>query len=120
MEIIAVRIKEVIILQKMIKIGLKKDMTNFLQTLNKLSSKKKRQINKNKQRASIKKTSLRKTNISSLDNSDKKELSVPIVATKITKSNTKNIDIVIISADVYYAACHLKRVQVFAISMSNI
>ena len=44
----------------MIKKGLKKDMTDFLQTLNKLFSKKKRQINNNKQKANIEEISLKK------------------------------------------------------------
>lgn len=105
MEIIAVRIKKDIIPRKIIKKGSKKDITDFLQTPNKLSSKKKRQINKNKQKASISKTSSRKTTINSLNNLDKKELSIPIVATKISELKAKHIDIAIIGADVYRGAC---------------
>lgn len=47
-------------------------------------------------------------------------MAVAILA--IIKSNlkTKDIDIAIISADIYYAAFDLKKVQVFAISMRNI
>ncbi len=48
MEIIVIRVEKDITPQKMIKKGLKEDMTNFLQTLNKLSGKKKGQINKSK------------------------------------------------------------------------
>ena len=58
--------------------GLKKDMIDLLQTPNKLSSKKKRQINKSKWKININKTSLRKVTISSFESSDKKELLVPI------------------------------------------
>ena len=47
-ETAAVRIKEDITPRKMIKRCSKEDMTNFLQTPNKLSSKKERQINKSK------------------------------------------------------------------------
>ena len=55
-KIAVVRIEKNITLQKMIKKGLKKNMINFLQMSNKLFSKKKRQINKNKKKISIKKS----------------------------------------------------------------
>lgn len=71
-EKIAIKIKKVITFQKIIKKGLKKDMTNFLQTPNKLSSKKKKQINKSKQKASLEKISLKKGIINSLHNPKKK------------------------------------------------
>ena len=48
MEIAVDRIEKDITPQKMIKKGSKKDITNFLQMPNKLFSKKKRKINKNK------------------------------------------------------------------------
>ena len=64
-EIAAVTIEEDITLWKMIKKGLKEDMTDFLQTPNKLSSKKRRQINKSKQKASIEESSSRKATINS-------------------------------------------------------
>ncbi len=48
MEIIVVRIEEAITSQKMIKRVSKEDMTDFLQTPDKLSSKKRKQINKSK------------------------------------------------------------------------
>ena len=84
-------------------------MTDFLQMPNKLSSKKKRQINKNKRKTSIRKTNLRKSTISNLNSFDKKELPVLILATKKSDPKTKNIDIAMIGADAYYAACCLKR-----------
>lgn len=46
LETIAVRIENNIIYQKIVKKSLIKDITNFLQVSNKLSSKKRRQINK--------------------------------------------------------------------------
>ena len=104
----------------MIKRGLKEDMTDFLQTPNKLSSKKRRQINKSKRKTSIGETSSKKATISSLDSSDKKELPVPILATKESDSKAKDIDIAMIDADAYYAACRLKGAQVFAVSMRDI
>ena len=70
-------------------------MIDFLQTSNKLSSKKKRQINKNKWKVSIKKTSLKKAIINSLESSN-----------KTSKPKAKNIDIAIICTDAYYAACY--------------
>ena len=104
----------------MIKKGLKKDITDFLQMPNKLSSKKKRQINKNKQKVNIGETNSRKAIISNLKNSNKKELPVSILATKTLKLKTKNINIAIIGANAYCIAYYLKRAQVFAISMRNI
>ena len=52
-ETAVVRIEKDITSRKMIIRGLKEDITNFLQTLNKLSSKKKKQINKSKQKTNI-------------------------------------------------------------------
>lgn len=51
----------------MIKKGLKKDITNFLQILNKLFSKKRNQINKSKQKTNIEKIGSKKAIISSFD-----------------------------------------------------
>ena len=67
---IVIRIEKNITSQKMIKKGSKEDMTNFLQIPNKLSGKKKRQINKRKQKTNIGETSSRKATISSLDSFD--------------------------------------------------
>lgn len=104
----------------MIKKGLKENMTDFLQTPNKLSNKKRKQISKSKQKANIRETTSRKATFSSLDNSDKKEILVPIVATKISKSKVKDIDNAMIGGDAYCAIYCLKKGQVFAISMRDI
>ena len=115
-----ITIEEDITPQKIIKKGLKEDMTDFLQTPNKLSSKKRRQINKSKKKANIEESSLKKATINSLESSDKKKLPVPIPTTKTSEPKAKDIDIAMIGADAYRAACHLKRAQVFAISMRDI
>ena len=104
----------------MIKKGLKEDMTNFLQMPNKLSSKKRRQINKSKQKTNIGETSSKKATISSLNSYNKKKLPVPILATKKSDSKAENIDIAMISMDAYCIACRLERAQVFAVSMRDI
>ena len=104
----------------MIKRGSKEDITDFLQTLNKLSSKKKKQINKSKQNKNIKKTSKRKATISSFDSFNKIAMLIPILTTKKSNPNAKDIDITIIGMDVYCATFHLKKAQVIAISMKNI
>ncbi len=95
-------------------------MTNFLQTPNKLLSKKKRHINKSKRKTSIRKISSRKATISSLDSSDKKKLPVPILAIIKLESKVKDIDIAMISVGTYCAAYYLKSTQIFAISMKDI
>ena len=83
-------------------------------------SKKRKKINKSKQATSIGKTSSIKATISSLDSSHKKELPVPISATKELDPKAKDIHIAMIGADAYYVACRLKRAQVFAVSMKDI
>ena len=119
-EIAAVGIKKEIFSQKLIKKSSLIDMTDFLQTPNKLSSKRRKQINKSKQKASIKNTNSRKATISSLESSDKKELLVPIPVMKKSGCKAENINIAMIGADAYYAICRLKRAQVFAVSMRDI
>ena len=104
----------------MIKKGSKKDMINFLQMPNKLSSKKRRQINKSKRKTSIKGTSLRKAIISNLNSSDIKELPVPISAIKTLKSKAQNIYIAMIDADTYRIACCIKKAQVFTVYITDI
>ena len=116
----AVKIEKVITPRKIIKRGLKEDITDFLQTPNKLSSKKRRQINQSKRKASLGETSSRKAIISSLNSLEKKELSVPILATLKSNRKAKDSDIAIIGADAYCAACHLKRAQMFAVSIRDI
>ena len=101
----------------MIKRGLKEDMTDFLQTPNKLYIKKRIQINKSKQKMSIEKTSSGTIIINSLKSSNKKKLPVHIPVIKKSDLRTKDIDIAMIDEDGYYIACHLKRSQVFAISI---
>ncbi len=66
------------------------------------------------------KTSARKATINSLDSSDKKQLPVPLAITKTSEPKAKDIDIAMIGADAYRVNCHLKRVQVFAVSMRDI
>ena len=95
-------------------------MTNFLQMPNKLFSKKKRQINKSKQKVNIEEISSKKATISSLKSSSKKELLVPILATKTTKPKAKNIYIAMISMNVYCIVCHLKKAQIFTVLMRDI
>lgn len=102
-------IKDDITPRKIIKRGLKEDMTHFLQMPNKLFSKKRKQINQSKRKANIREISLRKTTINSLESSDKKELPVSILITKKLKFKAKNIDLAKISIDVYSIVCLLKR-----------
>ena len=55
-----------------------------------------------------------------MDSSNKKELLVPIPATKTSKLKADDIDIAMIGVDAYCQACRLKEAQVFAITMSDI
>ena len=55
-----------------------------------------------------------------MDSSDKKELPVPILATKELDPKAQDIDIAMIGVDAYCVACRLKRAQVFALSMKDI
>lgn len=111
---VTIEIKKDINFLKMIKRGSIEDMIEFLQISNKLFNKKRRQINKSKQKADLQETSLIKATINSEDSFDKKELRVFIPAIKKLKSRIKNIDIAMIDANTYCAACYLKKTQVFA------
>ena len=119
-ETAVIQIEKDITLRKMIKRGLKQDITDFLQMSNKLFSKKRKQINKNKWKIDIRETSSKKATISSLNSFDKKKLLFVISATKKSDPKAKDIDIAMISVDAYCAACFLKRAQVFGISMRDI
>ena len=77
--------------------------------LNKLSSKKRKQINKSKQKISIEEINSKKVIISSLDNFDKKELLISILAIKESDPKAKNINIAIIGMNIYYAVYCLKN-----------
>ena len=72
-------------------------------------NKKRRQINKSRQKASKRETSSRKATISSLNSSVKKELLVPILTIKKVEPKAEDIDIAIIDADAYCAASCLKK-----------
>ena len=100
-----IKIEKDITPRKIIKKRSKEDITDFLQTPNRLSSKKRRQINKSKRKTSIGETSSRSATISSLESFDKKELPVSIPATKKFDPKTKDVNIAMISADAYRAAC---------------
>lgn len=79
---VAIRIENYIIFQKIVKTGLTEDITDSLQVLNKLSNKKKGQINKSKQKASIREIHSKNAIINSLNNSSKEQLSSSISTTK--------------------------------------
>lgn len=100
----------------MMKRDSQEDKTNFLQTANTFFSKKRKQINKIMWKVSIGETNLRKATISSLDSFDKKKLPVLIPIIKKSKFNTKNINIVIIGANVYYTAFYLTRAHDYYIN----
>lgn len=82
MIMVAIKNEKDITARKMIKRELIHDMTDFLQMLNALSNKRRRQINKNKQKASIEKISSKIIITSSLNSSNNKELLALILATK--------------------------------------
>lgn len=119
-QITAVKIEKFVTPQKMIKRGSKEDVTYFMQTLNKWFGKKRRHINKSKQKAKWEEISSRKAIIIRLNNFDKKELPVSIPVTIKSKLNAKNINTAIINPDVYCAACWLKDVQLFVVSIRDI
>lgn len=95
-------------------------MNDFLQTSNKLSDKKRREINKSKRKTSLGKASSKKAIISRFNSLDEKELPISIPKTTKVKSEAKEIDITNIAAGPNNAACCLKRASVFTISMTDI
>lgn len=88
------KIAKFVILSKYHKKELKKDINNFLETLNKLSSKKNGQINKVKQKSNLREIRSSEPIISSLNSLDKKELPVFIRVTIKLKLKVENIYIV--------------------------
>lgn len=88
----------------MIKRTLKDNMTDFLQTRNKLSDRNSRKINIDKQNTSLKETSSRKPIIRSLSSPDHKNLPVSIQVIIKFKFQSRNINIVMIDEDRYSAA----------------
>ena len=104
----------------MIKRVTKEDITDFLQMMNKLSSKKRKLINKSKQKICIEKTTSRIPIINNWHNSNKKELQLSIPETIISKPKVKNIDIAMIDADAYCAAYYLKKASLFTLSIRDI
>ena len=119
-ETAAVKIEEAIILQKMIKRDSKKDMNEFLHMLDKLSSKKLKQINKSKQKVSIGEINSTKAIINSLDSLDKKELSVFLVTTKTSEPKAKDNDITMIDGNAYCTTSYIKKAQIFVVFMRDI
>lgn len=119
-EIAAVKVEKVVTPRKIIKKSSKEDIINFLQMPNKLSSKKRKKIHQSKRKVNSRETSSKKAIFSSLDSLEKKELPVPILVTIKSNPKAKDINIAKISADAYCVACHLKKTQVFTISMRDI
>ena len=104
-----------IISNKIIKKGFQKNINNFFNVLNKISKSQKKQMNKAKQILIVSNLSPKIDIISNLDNFDKKTWSNLIQLKKLSISNTKNNDIAMINPNIYYAACYLKKAQVFII-----
>lgn len=85
-EKLIIEIEKVVISQKIIKRGLKKDMTDFLQTPNKLFGKKKDKSTKAREKQ-VEKNLLKRTILCSFNYRNKKKSSVSIQTT--IKSNQK-------------------------------
>lgn len=87
---------------------------------NKLFCKKRKQINRSKQKANIRETSTQKVIINSLDSFDKKKLPVLILVIKTSKPKAQNIDIAMIAVDAYCIDCYLQKGRVFVILIKDI
>lgn len=96
--------------------GSTKNLDNFLRTPKKILDKKRRLINTSKQKLAMQKQKPEIVVISSLDNPSIKDLPIP---PQTSTPHTKEVDIVIIIANTYFAACKLKRTQVFIVSMRD-
>lgn len=82
--------------------------------------KKRRHINKGKEKTSIDKKSLRKASISSLDNFDKIELLIPILIIKTFILKIEDIHISIIGTNTYHTTYCIKKAQIFIILIKAI
>lgn len=108
-KIAVIGIEEIIAPQKMIKRGVKEDISNFLQNRKKLHVKRRRQVNTIKWKACLEETSSRKSTICSSNNSDKKESLVFRSAIIKSEASDKDMNRAVICIDAYYTACFWKK-----------
>ena len=102
---------------RILKKGSDENLNDFLRTPQKISNKKRRLINASKQNRSMDKQKPKTIVISSLDNSGIEGLPIP---TQVSTLGTNKVDVAMIGADAYRAACKLKGAQVFAVSMRDL
>ena len=119
-EITPTKITQDITPNKIIKRGSQESVNDFLKVPDKISKSQRRQMNKAKRKLIMDNTSSKTAIISSLDNFDKKTQSGLVPLKEQSTSNTKDVDIAMIGADAYRAACRLKEAQVFAVSLKDL
>ena len=100
-----------------LKRGSDENLDDFLRIPQKISNKKRRLINASKRKQSMDKRKPETIVISSLDNSGIEGLPIP---TQVSTLGTNKVDVAMIGADAYRAACKLKGAQVFAVSMRDL
>lgn len=77
-------------------------------------------INASKQKVSIDKLKSKTIFISTLNHFGKKRLPILISKAKISILITKEVNVVMIDADAYYATCKLKKALVFAVFIRDL
>ncbi len=116
-EIISMAIQQDVLPNRILKKGSAERIDDFLKIAEKISDKKKRLINASQRKLALQKRKPETVVISLLDNAGKKNMPIPLRTPKI---GTKEVDIAMIGADAYRAACRLKGAQVFAVSMRDL
>ena len=116
-EIISMPIQQDVLPNRILKRGSAEKIDDFLKTPEKISDKKRRLINASRRKLAMQKQKPETVVISSLDNSGKKDMPIP---TRAPALGTKEVDVAMIGADAYRAACRLRGAQVFAVSMRDL
>lgn len=119
-EIIFIATYQDVFLNQILKRDSAEKIDDFLKTLEKMSKTKKQLINTAKRKLNINKSKYKTDPISTLNHSGKEQLLILIQEIKILTLDTKEVNIVIIGANVYCTACKLKKALVFALLMGDL
>ncbi len=101
----------------MLKRGSAEKIDDFLKIPEMITEKKRRLINASKRKLALQKQKPETVIITLLDDSVKKDMPIPPQTPTL---GTKEVDVVMIGANAYRAACRLKGAQVFAVSMRDL
>ena len=103
-----------------LKRGSAEKIDDFLRTPKKTSKRKRRLINASKRKLSMDKSKPKTALTSTLDHSEKEGLPILTPKAKVSTFATTKVDVAMIGADTYCAACNLKGAQDFTFSIKDL